>query len=71
MEKIKKYVENFFKSTKRNIRYSITLAECSEVVDEVRRGETSGVFVVSKLFDFGYAKGFRAAMAEIKKGGAA
>lgn len=34
--------------------------------------DANGAFkVVATLFDFGYAKGYRAAMAEMKKGGAA
>lgn len=72
MESIKKYVERFFKTTKRNLRYSVSLGECKEVVDAVRnRDEFDGIFILGDFFDFGYAKGYRAAMAEMKKGGAA
>ena len=71
MEAIKKYVRKFFKTTKRNLRYSVTLGECREVVDVVRNvDEFDGIFVLGEFFDFGYAKGYRAAMAEMKKGSA-
>ena len=72
MSSIKKYIDRFFKTTRRNIRYSISLKECGEVVDAIRnKDEFDGVFVVGDVFDFGYAKGYRAAMAELKKGGIA
>jgi hypothetical protein len=71
MESIKKYVERFFKTTKRNLRYSVSLGECKEVVDAVRNvDEFDGIFVLADFFEFGYAKGYRAAMEEMKKGGA-
>ena len=71
MDKIKKYVERFFKTTKRNIRYSVSLGECKQVVDAVRNvDEFDGIFVLGEFFEFGYAKGYRATMAEMKKGGA-
>lgn len=72
MNGIKKYIDRFFKTTRRNIRYSISLKECGEVVDTIRnKDEYNGILVVSDVFDFGYAKGYRAALAEIKKGGVA
>ncbi len=72
MDKIKKYVERFFKTTKRNLRYSVSLGECKEVVDTVKNvDEFDGIFVLANFFEFGYAKGYRAAMAEMKKKGGA
>lgn len=72
MDKIRKYVERFFKTTKRNIRYAITYEECEDVVNAVRNGDEWGaISATCKTFDYGYAKGYRAAMAEMKKGGAA
>lgn len=72
MEKIRKYVDKFFKGTKRNIRYMISLEECKAFVHAIKnKDEFDGIFVVSDAFDFGYAKGYRVAMAEIKKGGVA
>ncbi len=72
MESIKKYVERFFKTTKRNLRYSVSLGECKEVVATVKNmDEFDGIFVLADFFEFGYAKGYRAALAEMKKKGGA
>ncbi len=72
MEKIKKYIERFFKSTKMNIRYSISLEECKAIAESIRsKDEFDGLFAVGDAFEFGYVKGYRAAKAEMKKGGAA
>lgn len=66
MEKIKKYVDKFFKTTKVNIRYSISLEECKAFVHAIKnKDEFDGIFVVSDAFNFGYAKGYRAAMAKM------
>lgn len=71
MEKIKKYVEKFFKTSKRNIRYSITLGECKAVMAAIKSSdEFDGLFIIGDAFEFGYAKGYRAALAEMKKGSA-
>ncbi len=72
MENVRKYVEKFFKTTKRNIRYSMSLKEGMEFVNTIRNGDKhDGIFVVSSVFDYGYVKGYKAAIAEMKKGGAA
>lgn len=72
MEKIKKYIDRFFKETKMNIRYSISLEECKAIAANIRsKDEFDGIFAVSDAFEFGYVKGYRAALAEMKKGGAA
>lgn len=72
MEKIRKYVEKFFKGTKRNIRYMISTGECEEIVETIKNCEGwDAISAACKTFDYGYAKGYRAAMAELKKGGAA
>lgn len=73
MESIKKYVERFFKSTKKNSEYGMSFSELEHGIKEVfSTTDANGAFkLITTLFDFGYAKGYRAAMAEIKKGGAA
>ena len=69
MNRIKKYINSFFKTMKRNFRYAISLKECEEVVSEIKkRDEYAGILVVSDVFDFGYVKGYRAALAEMRKG---
>lgn len=71
MEKITKYVERFFATRKKNIRFGIKTDECADFVREVRKANFSDAFsMASKLFSYGYAKGYRAALAEMKKGGA-
>ena len=72
MEKIKRYVERFLSNTTQNIRYSVTLEECRDVVNAIRNmDEFDGIFALGEFFSFGYAKGYRAAMAEMKKKGCA
>ena len=71
MDKIRKYIQRFFKTTKRNLKYSVSVEECEEVVDTIKnQDEFDGIFILGDFFDFGYAKDYRAAMAEMKKGGA-
>ena len=68
MESIKKYVENVKKRNKMNEHYTMRGAELFAVVDEVK---TDTFKTIVSLFEFGYAKGYRAALAEMKqKGGA-
>lgn len=73
MEKIKKYVERFFKSTKKNAEYGMSFSELESGMKEVICAtDVNGAFsIINTLFNFGYAKGYRAALAEMKKGGAA
>jgi len=67
MKKIKKYVENFFKTNKGNEKYQIYAPEMAAVYDAMKINPFDAI---STLFDYGYAKGYRAALAEMKKGGA-
>lgn len=68
MESIKKYVERFFNSHKKNARYDMNLHEIF-LLEEFANENSNDAFATA--FEYGYAKGYRAAMAEIKKGGAA
>ena len=67
MESIKKYVENFKKRNKMNEHYTMRGAELFAVVDEVK---TDTFKTIVSLFEFGYAKGYRAALAEMRMKGA-
>lgn len=71
MDKIKKYVERFFSSTKKNPEYGMSFSEMEHGMVEVYSvADANGAFnVITTFFSFGYAKGYRAAMAEIRKGG--
>ena len=70
MNKIKKYIDKFFSTTNKNSRYSMSFSDMKHGMQEVLCAtDANGAFkVVTTFFDFGYAKGYRAAMAEIKKG---
>lgn len=71
MESIRKYVERFFANKKKNIRYMISTEECENIVSTIKGcSGWDAISAASKTFDYGYAKGYRAAMAEMKKGGA-
>lgn len=66
MESIKKHVENFKKHNQINKYYTMRGAELFATIDEVR---TDAFRAVVSLFEFGYAKGYRAALAEMEKKG--
>ena len=70
MESIKKYVERFFKSTKKNSEYGMSFSELESGMNEVVCAvDANGAFsIITTIFNFGYAKGYRAALAEMKKG---
>lgn len=68
MKKIKKYVENFFKTNKGNTRYQMYASEMTACKDAMKINPFD---TINTLFCYGYAKGYRAAVAEMKEGGAA
>lgn len=67
MQKIKKYVENFFKTNKENTRYGMYVDEMMVCEDAMKIDPFDTIIT---LFNYGYAKGYRAALAEMKKRGA-
>lgn len=68
MEKIERYVEKFFATTKINIRFGMKFDECQACRQAIQ--EKSDAFHVTALiFNYGYVKGYRACQAEMKKGG--
>lgn len=67
MDKIKKYVDRFFASKKMNNNYDMGTMEWAALVNSGQ----SRYDVIGTTFNFGYARGYRAAMAEMKKGGKA
>ena len=72
MEKIKKYVEKFFKGGKCNPHYGMKYNEMTDVMNKIiSSGDASSSLpIICTLFNYGYAKGYRAALSEMKKGGA-
>lgn len=68
MDKIKKYVDRFIATAKVNEKYDMSATELLALANRANSGDALNA--VSTTFSFGYAKGYRAAMAEMKKGGA-
>lgn len=64
MDSIKKYINRFFGHVEINGRYGMMGKEWSNLVEHAKE---SPFDAVGKSFLFGYAKGYRAAMAEVKK----
>ena len=73
MDKIKKYDERVFSSTKKNSEYGLSFSELESGMNEVVCAvDANGAFsIITTIFNFGYAKGYRAALAEMKKKGGA
>ncbi len=73
MQKIRAYIDRFFSKTRKNQNYTMRSDELFAFMNEIMDSrEPNGAFVAAgTLFDFGYVKGYRAALSEIKKGGAA
>lgn len=68
MDKIKKYVERFFKDKPGDRNYSLTVDEMVAFMEEVQYADGDGLFrAIVSLFNYGYAKGYRACKAEMKK----
>lgn len=65
MESVKNYTKNFFKDHKKNMRFAMSTKELICAVAESRAKDTIGV--IYDVFNFGYAKGYRAALSEMQK----
>ena len=61
MEKIKKYVEKFFKGGKCNPHYGMKYNEMTDVMNKIiSSGDAnSSLPIICTLFNYGYAKGYR------------
>lgn len=69
MQKIKDYVDRFFKSKKMDTNYALRTPEMIAFIDEMQWTDANRLFyTIATLFRYGYAKGYRAAVAEMKKG---
>ena len=67
MSKIEKYVANFLKKHDWHPRYGFYATDIFELGEATERKPFGTLCLI---FDYGYAKGYRAAQAEMKKGGA-
>lgn len=66
---MKSYTERFFRGNKKNVRYSMKSNEAMEAMHEILRlKDANGAFeVICTLFNYGYAKGYRARQAEERR----
>ncbi len=73
MQKIKDYVDRFFKSKEKNYNYTLSSVEMVEFAKGIQSGQPEGINslfdIIFLLFNYGYAKGYRAASVEMKKNG--
>lgn len=69
MDKIKKYIKRFFEHKEINDDYDMLVSEWNTLSKEASQ-QSQTANIISVTFNFGYAKGYRAALAEMKKGGA-
>ena len=69
MQKIRDYIDRFFGKTRKNQNYTMRSDELFAFMNEIMDSrEPNGAFVAAgTLFDFGYVKGYRVALAEMKK----
>ncbi len=65
MDKIKRYVDRFIKKVKANSRYDMSVLEWKILAQEAISGDILNTIGVT--FNFGYIKGYKAAIAEMKK----
>lgn len=72
MQKIKDYIDRFFKNKAMDANYALRTCEVVELIKEMHWADTNKLYdAIAALFRYGYAKGYRAAKAEMKKAGAA
>lgn len=71
MQKIRDYINRFFSKTRKNQNYTMRSDELFAFMNEIMDSrEPNGAFAAAgDLFNFGYAKGYRAALAEMKRKG--
>lgn len=68
MQKIRDYVDRFFKGKEENKNYSLTTNEMIAFMNEIQSADGNVLFyAIASLFRYGYAKGYRACKAEQKK----
>lgn len=71
MDRIRNYIGRFLKTNKMNRAYELSTREMIIFFNEMGNADGNKFCcAICTLFDYGYVKGYRAAMAEMKKGGA-
>lgn len=68
MEKIRDYIDRFFKRKPEDRNYSLTTDEMVAFIKEFQYADGNRLFyAIALLFRYGYVKGYRACKAEQKK----
>lgn len=70
MEKIKKYVARFLNRNEMNTRYALHSEEWTAMAMHAIGNIEGAADAIVTAFEYGYVKGHRAAVAEMKKSGA-
>lgn len=71
MEKVKKYVARFLGRNEMNARYALHSEEWKALAEHAVYNIERALTAIVTAFEYGYVKGYRAAMSEMRKGGAA
>lgn len=71
MEKVKKYVARFLERNEMSTRYALHFEELKALAEHAVYNIERAATAIVTAFEYGYVKGYRAAMSEMKKGGAA
>ena len=67
IEKMKRYIERTNMGAKNSFQYAMNIREAFELAHMAHAGDTLSVEAISMAFDYGRAKGYRAAKAEVKQ----
>lgn len=67
IKKIEKYVDRFITKTEVNDKYDMSAFELRSLAERARCEEP--LKMISLTFSYGYVKGYRSALDEMKKGG--
>ncbi len=72
MDKIKSYIDHFFQREDKNQNYTLSIGDVSTFINEIQGADVNGLFcTILTLFNYGYVKGYRAALAKTRKKGGA
>lgn len=67
IEKMKRYIERTRMSIKNPLQYAMNMREAFELAHMVGTGDALSIEAISMAFNYGKAKGYRAAKAEVRK----
>lgn len=67
IEKMKKYIERTKISIKNPLQYAMNMREAFELAHMAEAGDALSIEAISMAFEYGQAKGYRAAKAEARR----